>query len=531
MINFLGALTSKKLAFSHRSWDTKSYNTFDITDGFCSSTKTYIRNNKVILIEPSHNVTEAPWITNKARHFFDFLALCDNSQLSKKTDWNNIFLNIRYNSYILNHCNNNKFSLKYFTIVFENLSLEVLSLLLILKQNYSFINLKRLNRINLTNSLEENFQLNVTSSLMRLENYDCCLILSTNSKYEGSKINSNIKARIVKGNFICLVLGSLINYTFPTYYIGSNYFSALSLVEGNNSLCQLMLESKYMISLYNTELFKRTDDNPLSLLSDLNFYSTYNKSFNGLNCLSSSFTENNVHYLSNIENISSIDYNSSKICYFISVNLSNNVSFKKIIEYKLLNYLLSNLISVKTVLDQNYELNSNLKFFSQREDTFSYTHLITTTLFENEETFISTEGLFKRTTKIIKKNPSKSHWQLFRRLFKLLKNKFISFNKKDNNLIFFNLNKYINYKNYFHFQFIASKKLSVLTYTIIQKTNSFFLFNNKLNFKKIKIRIKNTKLIYWLNDFFTGSKDEYSRNSKTLAQISNSFRQTETNFF
>jgi hypothetical protein len=44
---------------------------------------------------------------------------------------------------MLEHCNKQRSNKKFFTIVFENLSIEVVSLLLMFSKNYSFIKLKR----------------------------------------------------------------------------------------------------------------------------------------------------------------------------------------------------------------------------------------------------------------------------------------------------------------------------------------------------------------------------------------------------
>jgi NADH dehydrogenase/NADH:ubiquinone oxidoreductase subunit G len=50
--------------------------------------------------------------------------------------------------------------------------------------------------------------------------------------------------------------------------------------------------------------------------------------------------------------------------------------------------------------------------------------------YENNETFISTEGLIKRTTKLVSKGKVKNNWQILRKMFKYLKTNLTSLNKK-----------------------------------------------------------------------------------------------------
>jgi NADH dehydrogenase/NADH:ubiquinone oxidoreductase subunit G len=58
-------------------------------------------------------------------------------------------------------------------------------------------------------------------------------------------------------------------------------------------------------------------------------------------------------------------------------------------------------------------------FYNQIYD--KYFHLPTTMFYENNETFISTEGLIKRTTKLVSKGKVKNNWQILRKMFKYLK--------------------------------------------------------------------------------------------------------------
>jgi hypothetical protein len=87
-------------------------------------------------------------------------------------------------------------------------------MLLIISQNYSFIKLKRAD-VKVTNDLESDFQLNLVTDKLKLNSSTLCLLISSNPRYEGYYLNLNLRQRMLKGNFKCLTIGSLINLTFP----------------------------------------------------------------------------------------------------------------------------------------------------------------------------------------------------------------------------------------------------------------------------------------------------------------------------
>ena len=65
--------------------------------------------------------------------------------------------------------------------------------------------------------------------------------------------------------------------------------------------------------------------------------------------------------------------------------------------------------------------------------------------YENEETFINTEGLIKRTSKLISTKKTKNSWKLLRNFFKQSKKNLIFLNNKENSSIFFNVNREYNF--------------------------------------------------------------------------------------
>ena len=537
----MGALTLKSFPFELRGWDIEKFESIDPTDGFGSNTRVYISKDQVIQIEPDYNVhTFNTWLSDKGRQFFDGIfgtwspEKQDSNTTLEKESWANIIKTIVKTLYIFDHCNNQQNKKYFFTIVFENLSLEIMSLLLIISQNYSFINLRRAENIKINNDLESNFQLNLASDKIKLSTSTLCLLVSNNPRYEGYYLNLNLRQRFFKGNFKCLIIGSLIDLTFPTSFLGANLNVLKTLLEGNNLACQDLKSSKNPMIIYNSELLKRADGkNITEMLNMLNHSNIFSKYWNGLNTLTPSLNETGSQSVAKFKPIALKDLVTFSSLYFLNTRISGIPNFKRITESKLLNYSLNNKkkISVnKLFLDQNSTFNTNsnvhnLEFSLES----SYYHLPNSIFYENEEAFINTEGLIKRTTKLVFRKKTKNNWQILRKLFKQFKTNLTFLNNKNNQLLFFNSIKIANFKNFIHFQHYAIQSLTNLNFYLSVKTKPFIL--NKKCYRLKTTQINNTKIRYWLDDFFSGSKDEYSQNSLILTNCSRILRSETTNFF
>lgn len=532
----MGALTTKSFPYEVRRWDLEKFDSFDPTDSFGSNTGVYVNKNKICLIEPEFNNTSySIWLTDKGRQFFDGifgLWNTSNSKDCKNESWVNILNAVIKNVYLFDHCNQQQSIKKLMLIVFENLSSEVLNFLLILAQNYSFIKLRRAENFKIDNDLETTFQLNIVYNRIRLNSSTLCLLVSNNPRYEGSYLNLNLRQRFLKGNFKCVAVGSLIDLTFPLYILGSNIQILKSIAEGNNLFCQNLKLAKNPLLIYNNDILKRTDGNYIyPMFKVLNYSSTLNITWNGLNMLSSTLSETGNHSLTSFLPLTLKDLNDFSLLYFINVNSINVINIQKITKLKLLKYSLENNISIKKlILDQNYKDNNNYNLFPKL-NLNSYFHLPTNTFYENEETFINTEGFIKRTTKLIFRKKGKSSWQILRKFINDLKNKIIALNNKDNELIFFNSNKLMSLKNYINFQYYVVQSLTHLNFYLTVKTNPIKFNKTSLNFKANKKMLQTTKLKYWLDDFYINGKDEYSHSSLILTTCSKLVRAKSTNFF
>lgn len=535
----MGALTSKSFPFETRGWDIEKFESIDMTDGFGSNTKVYVSKNQIVLIEPDYNTnTLNIWLTDKGRQFFDGI-FSSKKTINKKIKsdfWSNLFKVINETSYVLDLCNQLNHKKKFIIIMFENLSLELLNILVLMAQNYSFIKLKRAENFSVNNDLEYNFQLNAASDKFKLDSSTLCLLVSTNPRHEGFYLNLNLRHRFLKGNFECLALGSFLDATFPIKFIGSNIKVLKSLTEGNNLVCQIFKTVKNPTIIYNSELFKRPDGNTvLNVLKIFNYVTKINTAWSGFNMLSPSLQENGNSTLNKFKSISLKDLNGCSFLYLVNISFNSLSNLKILIELNLLNY--SNQFKSKLVknliVDQNYKNNNSynlVKKINLNNNFNFYNHIPSSTFYENEETFLSTEGSFKRTSKLIPGKKNKGNWQILRKIFGTLKKNLTSLNRKNDQIIKLNPKNSTNLKNFNQFNYYTTRSVTNLNFYLIVKTSPVVFYNKYPVFKSTILKFHPTKIRYWLDDFFTSGKDEYSQNSLMLANCSKMFKVESANF-
>lgn len=540
----MGALTLKSFPFELRGWDIEKFESIDPTDGFGSATRVYISKDKVVQIEPDYDIfTYNTWLTDKGRQFFDSMFGKWNNESNKvnlkKTEWSKILKVLVLKTYIFDHCNKTGINNNFFTVVFENLSFEILSLLNILSKNYSFIKIRRAENVKINNDLESNFQLNLASNKLKLNSSTLCMLISTNTRYEGYYLNLSLRQRSMKGNFKCLSVGSLVDLTFPVSFLGSNINVLKTIAEGNNLFCQEIKSAKNPTIILNTELFKRNDGNSLlEMIKVLNYSNIFTKSWYGLNVLNPSLYENGTQTLTNFKPLTCKDLNEYSSLYLLNVSTNNLNNFSKIVDSKLLNYSKNSnqLLSInKSIFDQNVKYNNNSSLLSSLKNVDkkvdNYYYLPNSMFYENSQTFVSTEGVLKKSVKLMFQKKTKSNWQILRRILKLLKEKNQFLDNKNNSIVSYNSNKLINFRNFINFQYYATHSLTNLNFYLVSRNKPFVLLPNNNSFKKKSLKLQTTKLKYWLDDFFNGGKDEYSHNSLTLANCSKILRTESTNFF
>ena len=538
----VGALTQKPYPFLSRSWELKNVNSIDFSDGFGANTIISIKNNKIIKISPGYDNhrNSNNWISDKSRFSFDgmfssekflngFIEFDLNSY--KQQNWSNLLKEITTTLYFQDHLTNHLLKNYKLVIVFSNnINLEVLNLITLLSKKYKFIEIRKFEGHTQDNTFESNF---LTSSVSHktINNSDLCLLIGINTRYENPNFNLNLRKRSLKGNFKTFLIGSNKDFTFNNTTKGLNIKTLQQIVEGNHMSTVDFSESLNPVIVASSSISYRKDYNGvLNLLKSLKKKLTKSNS-NSVNfsIINNSINEAGVNYLNTFKSINESDFYNSCGLYFLNTN-PNSSNLKKIVKLSLLNYINKNNIWPNYVLEQNFGLKSNIvKFVKLYTNSYNYLNLPNTSFFESTGTYLTTEGSFKNNIKFISTNSqSKEDWQIIRKIFSNLKHvNFFDLNNK--NYILNNQKNFNLIKNFFTFLYYSSSTINQKNNYSYGKNcqNTYFYKNFK---KQIKHKIFSTKLNIWLNDFYIGGIDSYSKYSPTMIKCSKQLRLTKNNF-
>jgi hypothetical protein len=434
--------------------------------------------------------------------------------------------------YFIDHLNLHKRSVSSFIFAFENLSLETLNMLYLLKQSCSLVELRKIESHKGLNDFESHYQLGSSTQKPKLHMSTLGILINTNPRYEGYILNLSLRQRFLKGDFKLLNIGSMLDLTFPTYNLGSNFSILKSLGEGSHLSCQDIKNAEFPVLITNTELFKRNDSKIfIEVLKHTNVLET---SWNGLNVLNHNIGSVGIQSLNKFLPLSVEDFTNFFGLYYINVSLSSTANMKKLMELHLLNIFSSNdSFNNKVFIDQNVKSVNKVVYDKVKTKIFnSYFHLPSNLFLEDNETYVNTQGSVKRTTKLIHfKKDAKTNWQITRKFYANTKSLVFFNNKKDNQLVNFDCVNSFNFKNYVNFQFYGVQTLTSLSF-YLTKQNSPLLKSFKAPIKCTKVKVLNTKVKNWLDDFFNGSgKDSFSYNSSVLVNCSKIMRSSSTNFF
>ena len=509
-----------------REWEFIEGEGIDPTDSFGVSLRLSIREDQIFLAEPAD--LDTPWLTDRGRLFFD--GMFEKSVSEDKVNWGSFFKSLSESIYFFDHFNLQKKDSLSFVIVFENISLEIINMLYLIEQSYSFIKLRKAENFNTTNDFEAS-QLNSTLNKSKLLMSNLGIVLNTNTRHEGYVLNLNLRQRFLKGDFKLLYIGSILDITLPVSNLGSNMSIMQSIGEGTHLSCQDIKNADFPLLITNTELFKRKDSKHLTKM--LKYSGIVNTAWNGLNVLNHNISSVGINSLNNFLPISSEDFGTFFGLYFINTSLNSTPNIKKLIDLQLLNILFSsNSANAKFFIDQNNN-QDNKDIYDKLKSKMvqNYSYLPNNLFLEDNETFLNTQGLFKRVSKLINfKKDSKSNWQIIRKFYANSKLFYLN-NKKDNNVINFDCVNVFNYKNYINFQFNAVNALTSLSF-YLNKQNKPIIKSLNSPIKVTQTKMFNTKLKPWLDDFFMGNgKDSFSYNSSVMSKSSKIIRMNSTNFF
>ena len=375
--------------------------------------------------------------------------------------------------------------------------------------------------------LETNFQMNSGSSVTDLASSSLCLLVGTNTRYEGSSLNLKLRQRYFKGNFKFISIGSFLNLTFPVSFLGSNISIFKNIVEGNHRACQDIAHADNPVFVTNTETLKiKGFQNLVKSLESLKHANILSKIWNGSNVLNSSLYESGLHTLGQFPVFLNKDLLSFSSLYIINVNLNNVANFKKVLESRLIKSQISNEFSSKKLV-----VNQNANLLSSKFVMSKFWYLPNNFFFDNQETFVNTEGFVKRTTKLVSKKNVKTDWQLLRKFVQTLSiNNSVNYSKNDTIFSYTN-NALFDFKNFIGFQFYASKTLTNINFQLIDQAQKFSIYKKYNKFKTSSTKLFDVKLKYWIDDFYTGGKDIFCQNSLTLTRCSMNYKLQVTNFF
>ena len=538
----VGALTSKPYPFVGRGWELKKVDSIDPVDGFGLNIQVFLKNNTIVKILPKYNPKNTDnnnqWISNKTRFCFDGM-FSQNRNLTKikysktnlsqnieKTTWNNIFKDLIISIYFIDHLVNHSFKLKPLIIIFEEtVSIEVVSLLILLKKKYSFFDLRRTSSFSSQiNDFETNLKINNLTNPKMLDLCDLCLLIGINPRYESPYLNLKLKKRFLKGNIKFFSLNSQNSLTYPTTYLGTNFQKLKTIIEGNHSVCKLIKNSKNLMTIINNSTTKRKDS--ASILNSVLFLDSLQKNnCRSFNLLNSAINTTGISFLHNFKAFNKNDLKSNSGLFFINCNSKTNKFYHKLLKQSV-DYYLFNAISCYSpvIIEQN--VNNFQNSLAIDLQTPNYYFFPTNNFFETSGQYVNTEGTTKKTTKIVSTLKTKDNWQLIRKLILTLKNiTFLSDSKLGNHLIYNSKNIY-NFKNFINFFYLNTKSLSNISFYLKTEAQQFNIKTKRIK----KSKILNTQIKHLIDDFYLGGVDDYSNNSELMIECSLKLRTQATTF-
>jgi len=444
-----------------------------------------------------------------------------------------LFNNIKKNIYLSHLCDFKYVTKYYCLVIFENVTLETLSYLS-LSENYNLhLKVKRVENVKIDSNLEYNFLINSRVYETAFMYSSLCLIVGTNTRYESSVLNTTLRKRYLKGNIKFFLIGSLFNFTYPVSFIGTDIFYFKAIVEGNSLTCQSLANSSYPLIFVNSETYKNEDAQKLFVFFKVLLYSSIlPKVYAGFNnVLNSSIFEANLYFVGQFSFLLLKDLQCFNSLYTINVNLNNVARFKNVLLSKIINYHNLNMLKrQKVIIYQNLAILSNK---IEHEIFKNYLFFPSNNFFEEKGTFWNTEGVIKRTLKLMSKKRVKSNKQLVKKLIKTFEysNSMLQLLKKTVRVSYTNI-QFFDIKNFISFFIFAGQVLASYSFKLLNSIKIFVIFKQYFRFGKFFFRkLYKKKLIYWLNDFYLGNKDNFSVNSFTLVKCSLSYKLQVTNFF
>ena len=538
----VGALTSKQYPFIGRIWELKTINNIDYSDSSATNIQLYIKSNNIVKILPgfSSQNKENNWISDKTRFSFDGMfsperiltctVSSGKNSLNREQTWLEIFNNILHIVYFQNHLLKHEMKkLKLLFVFNENLDIESLVMLMLLSKKYSFIEIRKSSTKTINEDFESNFMMNSLKNNY-ISKSDLCILFNINTRYENPEINLKLRQNLLKGNMKIVSINSLIDLTYPIKNLGSNVSILKEIAEGNHILCQDFSESLKPTLILSSEFLNRNDSkNFISLFETLNKNTNLkSNNWNGINISTTSLNEVGVNSLNKFQSFNNFDFSTSSSIFFIDNDFSE-LNLKKIIELKLLNYFNIEIKNKSIIEIHNLFKDDFLIKTKKNYNSSVYMSLPNKVFFENSFTIQKNSGSFHKSIKVLNTiNKSKSTWKILRKLFSYLNKN--NYNNTSTMLSLKNLNIDKIFLKFIEYQYLPSISLANdnISLTTNNYCNSIVKSNIVNNFSKKKII--NSKTVLWIDDFYLGGKDLYSKFSLVMSECSKTFRTESTNF-
>ena len=538
----VGALTSKQYPFVGRIWELKTINNVDYSDSSLTNIQVYIKGNSIVKILPgySNKNYENNWISDKTRFSFDGMfsperiLTCTVSNgknsLTSEQNWSEIFNNILHILYFQNHLL--KHDIKQFKLLFvfnENLDIESLVMLMLLSKKYSFIDIRKSSIKEFQKDFEHNFTIN-SFDKNKISKSDLCILFNINARYENPEINLKLRQNLLKGGLKIISINSLIDLTYPIKNLGSNTSVLKEIIEGTHIACQDIAISSKPIFITSSELLNREDSKGFySLLETLGeITNLQSKNWNGFNLCTTSINEVGLNSLNSFKSLKFSDISDSSSIIFINNDFSE-LNIKKIIELKLLNYF-SIEVKNKAIIEIHSIFKDNFLIKTKKNYNSSiYISLPNKVFFEDSFIIQKNSGSINKTVKVLNSlNKSKSNWKILRKLYSYLNKN--TYNSYETNLLDLDkLNNYNIFLKFIEYNYLPSLSISNNS-SLTLLTHSFKVNHKTSKLKFSKKKFINSKTVLWLDDFYLGGKDLYSKFSLVMSECSKSFRSESTNF-
>lgn len=523
----MGALTLKPNQHTLREWELTTFKGYDLTDGLGVEVKFSKRGEDIILSEPYNEIF--PWITDRGRLFFEGMAAISQA---RSANWNLSFDTIEEIVYLVDYFNFLKLKNNKFTFIFDQINLETYSMLKILQKKHHYVELKLSDKLNVNNDFENFFQLSKCFSLPLLFRSTIGFILNVDLRNEGSLLNIELRQRMLKGNFKLFSAGSILDTSFEGQFLGSSFHVLEKLGIGQNFLCREVKNSYNPVSLTSRESSKRSDF--FIYYKILKYASNIKLIWNNLNFLTNNLSVAGILSIEKVFEITNKSLKDSLSLHFLNISLKENSNLNKILEYYLLNFRsFDNFTQTSRVVFEQTKYNSLEHVVLSK--FYDYYHLPVRFYYEVGETFINTKGFTVKVNKVIDIDyfGKKTDWYIIRKIY-FNSNQFFSISsKKDFELVSFETNRALLYRTFYNFQYIASVNLTTLSFYLKDKNSDFFSITSFVKiFKEIYVKYFDTKIKYWLDDFFNNSgRDLLSYKSYTLINSSKNRKLNSTNFF